>query len=182
MTKMSKQLPYIALEKKLNRAAWATTVVVLLLVTFMHRIHFETGIDFSFLPAVYSALNALTAVILLVGLYFIKNKQREKHEKAMTLAMVSSLLFLLGYVLYHVTNADTRFLGEGWIRPVYFFLLITHIVLAAVIFPFILFTYIRAFTGQFDRHKRMAKWVYWFWLYVAVTGPVLYLMIKPYYK
>ncbi len=179
---MSQQQPDLALEKKLNRAAWATTAVVLLLVTFMHRIHFETGIDFSFLPAVYSVLNALTALILLAGLYFIKNKQREKHEKAMTLAMISSFLFLLGYVVYHVTNADTKFLGEGWIRPVYFFLLITHIVLAAVIFPFILFTYIRAFTGQFDRHKRMARWVYWFWLYVAVTGPVLYLMIKPYYK
>jgi putative membrane protein len=179
---MSQQQPNIALEKKLNRVAWATTAVVLLLVTFMHRIHFETGIDFSFLPAVYSTLNALTALILLAGLYFIKNKQREKHEKAMTLAMISSLLFLLGYVLYHVTNADTKFLGEGWIRPVYFSLLITHIILAAVIFPFILFTYIRAFTGQFDRHKRLARWVYWFWLYVAVTGPVLYLMIKPYYK
>ena len=100
----------------------------------------------------------------------------------MTLAMISSLLFLLGYVLYHITNADTKFGGVGTIRPIYFFLLITHIVLAAVIFPFILFTYIRAFTGQFIRHKKMARWVYWFWLYVAVTGPVLYLMIKPYYK
>ena len=179
---MSQAQPDILLEKKLNRAAWAITVVVLLLVSLMHRIHFDAGIDFSFLPAVYSALNALTAITLLVGLYFIKNKQQEKHEKAMTLAMFLSLLFLLGYVLYHITNADTKFLGEGWVRPVYFFLLITHIVLAAVIFPFILFTFIRAYTGQFGRHKKMARWVYWFWLYVAVTGPILYLMIKPYYK
>ena len=178
---MQKQ-PDTVLEKKLNKLAWATTAIVLLLVTFMHRIHFDTDIDFTFLPAVYSILNALTAVILLAGLYFIKNRQSEKHEKAMTLAMVTSLLFLLGYVVYHMTNADTKFLGEGWIRPVYFFLLISHIVLAAVIFPFILFTYIRAFTAQFDRHKKMARWVYWLWLYVAVTGPVLYLMIKPYYK
>lgn len=179
---MSQKEPDILLEKKLNRAAWAITGVVLLLVSLMHRIHFDTGIDFTFLPAVYSILNALTAVTLLVGLYFIKNQQRLKHEKAMTLAMFLSLLFLFGYVLYHVTNADTKFLGEGWIRPVYFFLLITHIVLAAVIFPFILFTYIRAYTGQFGRHKKMARWVYWFWLYVAVTGPILYLMIKPYYN
>ncbi len=179
---MEYKQPDIALEKKLNRAAWAITAVVLLLVSFMHKVHFDTGIDFTFLPAVYSTLNALTAVILMAGLYFIKNQQREKHEKAMTLAMISSLLFLLGYVLYHITNADTKFGGVGAIRPIYFFLLITHIVLAAVIFPFILFTYIRAFTGQFGRHKKMARWVYWFWLYVAVTGPVLYLMIKPYYK
>lgn len=179
---MSNIEPNIQLEKRLNWGAWAITVVVLILVSLMHRIHFETGIDFTFLPAVYSFLNALTAVTLLVGLYYIKNNQRQKHERAMTLAMFFSLLFLLGYVVYHVTNADTKFLGEGWIRPVYFFLLITHIVLAAVIFPFILFTYIRAYTGQFGRHKKMARWVYWFWLYVAVTGPVLYLMIKPYYK
>jgi putative membrane protein len=179
---MSHKQPDIGLEKKLNRLAWVITAVVLLLVTFMHRIHFETGIDFTFLPAVYSTMNALTALILLAGLYFIKNKQPEKHEKAMTAAVLTSFLFLLGYVVYHITNADTKFLGEGWIRPVYFFLLISHIVLAAVIFPFILFTYIRAFTGQFARHKRMARWVYWLWLYVAITGPVLYLMIKPYYK
>lgn len=178
---MNKQ-PDIILEKKLNKLAWAVTAVVLLLVSFMHRIHFETSIDFTFLPAVYSALNALTAIILIVGLYFIKNGQKEKHEKAMTFAMLTSLLFLLGYVVYHITNADTKFLGEGWIRPVYFFLLITHIVLAAVIFPFILFTYIRAYTAQFKRHVKMARWVYWLWLYVAITGPILYLMIRPYYQ
>lgn len=178
---MNKQ-PDIILEKKLNKLAWVVTAVVLLLVSFMHRIHFETSIDFTFLPAVYSALNALTAIILIVGLYFIKNGQKEKHEKAMTFAMLTSLLFLLGYVVYHITNADTKFLGEGWIRPVYFFLLITHIVLAAVIFPFILFTYIRAYTAQFKRHVKMARWVYWLWLYVAITGPILYLMIRPYYQ
>ncbi len=179
---MSEAQPNIRLEKKLNRIAWAVTGIVLILVSVMHKIHFDLGVDFSFLPAVYSALNALTAVTLLIGLYFIKNGKKEKHEKAMTAAMFFSFLFLLGYVLYHITNADTPFGGQGWIRPVYFTLLITHIVLAAVIFPFILFTYIRAFTGQFGRHKKMARWVYWLWLYVAVTGPILYLMIKPYYN
>ncbi|MBK8563507.1 MAG: DUF420 domain-containing protein [Saprospiraceae bacterium] len=179
---MSTKQPDTILERKLNRLAWVITAIVLLLVSVMHRIHFETSVDFTFLPAAYSAMNALTALILVAGLYFIKNKQPEKHEKAMTAAVVTSMLFLLGYVIYHITNADTKFGGEGWIRPVYFFLLISHIILAAVIFPFILFTYIRAFTGQFARHKKMARWVYWFWLYVAVTGPILYLMIKPYYK
>ncbi len=172
----------LILEKKLNKAAWAITAVVLLLVSIMHRIHLDLGVDFTFLPAFYSTLNALTAVVLLAGLYFIKTGQRAQHEKAMTTAMITSLLFLLGYVLYHITNADTKYGGEGTIRYVYFFMLITHIVLAAVIFPFILFTYIRAFTKQFARHAQMARWVYWAWLYVAVTGPILYFMIKPYYN
>lgn len=179
---MSEVQPNVLLEKKLNRIAWVVTAIVLLLVSFMHKIHLDLGVDLRFLPAVYSLLNALTAVTLLVGLYFIKNKQQAKHEKSMTLAMFFSLLFLLGYVVYHLTNPDTPFGGQGWIRPVYFTLLISHIVLAAVIFPFILFTYIRAFTGQFGRHRKMARWVYWLWLYVAVTGPILYLMIKPYYN
>lgn len=174
--------PNIPLEKKLNRVAWVITVAVLALVVGMRRIRLDLGIDFTFLPAVYSTLNALTAVVLLFGLYFIKNGQRDRHQKAMTFAMVSSLLFLLGYVLYHITTEETKFGGEGTIRSIYFFLLITHVVLAAVIFPFILFTYIRGFTKQFDRHKKMARWVYWVWLYVALTGPVLYMMIKPYYE
>lgn len=179
---MANLSPNIALEKKLNKLAWAVAAVVLLLVFFMRKIQLPTSVDFSFLPAVYSALNGLTALILMIGLYFIKTKQPIKHQQAMTTAMFTSLLFLLGYVLYHITTPDTKFGGEGNIRYVYFFLLITHIVLAAVIFPFILFTFIRAYTHQIDRHRRMARWVYWVWLYVALTGPVLYFMIKPYYN
>ena len=174
--------PNIALEKQLNRVAWVITAAVLLLVVLMRKIHIDTSIDFSFLPAVYSTLNAITAVVLLLGFYFIKNKQPENHRKAMTFSVFTSLLFLLGYVLYHITTDETKFGGEGTTRYVYFFLLITHVVLAAVIFPFILFTFIRAYTNQFDRHKKMARWVYWVWLYVAITGPVLYFMIKPYYQ
>jgi putative membrane protein len=179
---MSAKQPDLVLEKKLNRFAWVITGVVLLLVVLMRRVRIPTDIDFSFLPPVYSTLNAMTAVILIAGLYFIKNKQVENHRKAMTLSILSSLLFLLGYVVYHFTTDETKFGGEGAIRYVYFFLLITHVVLAAVIFPFILFTFIRAYTNQFDRHRKMARWVYWVWLYVAVTGPVLYFMIKPYYQ
>lgn len=178
---MSTIQPNIELEKKLNKFAWVITAAVLLLVVLMRRVKIETSIDFTFLPAVYSTLNALTAVILIAGLYFIKNKQIEKHQQAMTASVLTSLLFLLGYVLYHFTTEETKFGGEGTIRYVYFFLLITHVILAAVIFPFILFTFIRAYTKQFDRHKKMARWVYWVWLYVALTGPVLYFMIKPYY-
>lgn len=174
--------PNLNLEKKLNVAAWIITGAVLLLVVLMRKIKIETTIDFSFLPAVYSTLNALTALILLAGLYFIKTRQIDKHQKAMTLSVLTSTLFLLGYVLYHITTEETKYGGEGTIRYFYFFLLITHVILAAVIFPFILFTYIRAYTKQFHRHKKMARWVYWVWLYVAMTGPVLYFMIRPYYS
>ncbi len=174
--------PNIALEKKLNIAAWITSAIVFLLIVLMRKIRITTSLDFSFLPAVYSALNMITAVILLAGLYFIKNNKVDSHRKAMTLAIFTSFLFLLGYVLYHITTDETKFGGQGAIRYLYFFLLLTHIVLAAVIFPFILFTFIRAFTGQYARHRKMARWVYWVWLYVAVSGPVLYLMIQPYYN
>ena len=179
---MSLLQPNIPLEKKLNRIAWVISGVVLLLVVLMRRIKIDTSVDFTFLPAVYSTLNAITALILMAGLYFIKNKQVENHRKAMSLSVLMSLLFLLGYVLYHITSEETKYGGEGAIRYVYFFLLITHVILAAVIFPFILFTFIRAYTNQFDRHKKLARWVYWVWLYVAVTGPVLYFLIKPYYS
>lgn len=171
----------IALEKKLNTLAYVVSVVVLLLVGLMRRVKIETGIDFSFLPPVHASLNALTAVILVVAFIHIKNGRVEQHRKAIYAAMVTSALFLLSYVLYHFTTPETRFGGEGTIRYIYFFILVTHIVLAAVTLPFILLTFNRAYTDQFDRHKKMARWVFPLWLYVAVTGPVCYLMLKPYY-
>ncbi len=170
------------LARKLNVYAWIATVVVLAVVGSMRHIHFESDIDFSFLPPLYSTLNAITGLILMMALYFIRTKQVNRHRQSMTLAAVLSLLFLAGYVIYHTTTPETRYGGEGGIRYVYFFLLITHIILAAIIFPFVLFTYIRAFTRQFDKHKKLARWVYWVWLYVALTGPVLYFMIKPWYN
>ena len=156
---------------------------------------FLSGIDFTWLPGTYSALNGVTAILLIVALVFIKKGQVERHRKTMNLAVICSALFLVGYVLYHLTYEDTKFgdlnndyvldeaemLAIGGIRPYYLGMLITHVILAGVILPFILFTYIRAYTNQFQRHVKMARWVFWVWLYVAVTGPVLYLMIRPYY-
>ena len=185
----------VALEKKLNVAAYVISVVVLLLVGLMRRVKIDLGIDFSFLPPVHSTLNALTAVSLLVALYFIKNKQVENHRRAIYAAMICSALFLLCYVLYHFTTPEIKY-GDldhnGLLSPeelaavagsrgTYLGVLLTHIVLAAVILPFILLTFNRAYTNQFDRHKRMARWVYPLWLYVAITGPICYLMLKPYY-
>jgi putative membrane protein len=147
----------------------------------MRRVKIDLGIDFHFLPPIHATLNAITAVILLVALYYIKNKQIEQHRKAIYLAMVCSALFLVSYVLYHFTTPETRFGGTGTIRTVYFFLLLTHVVLAAVTLPLVLLTFNRAYTNQIERHRKMARWVFPLWLYVAITGPICYLMLKPYY-
>ncbi len=171
----------LGLEKKLNKWAWIVSGAVFLVVVFMRRIKIDTEIDFSFLPPFHSSVNAITAVVLLLALFFIKKGRASMHRKFMTLALILSMVFLLSYVVYHITTPETPFCGEGPVRYVYFFLLITHIVLAAVILPFILFTYIRAYTNQFARHKKMARWVYPLWLYVAVTGPILYLFLMPCY-
>ena len=171
----------ILLEKRLNQVAYVVSVVVLLLVGLMRRVKIDVGIDFHFLPPIHATLNAITAVILLVALYYIKNKQIEQHRKAIYLAMVCSALFLVSYVLYHFTTPETRFGGTGVIRTVYFFLLLTHVVLAAVTLPLVLLTFNRAYTNQIERHRKMARWVFPLWLYVAITGPICYLMLKPYY-
>lgn len=170
-----------ALEKRLNIWAYVLSGVVLVLVGLMRRVKFDVGVDFSFLPPLHASLNALAAVILVFAYYFIRKKQVEAHRRSIYAAMICSALFLVSYVLYHFTTPETRFGGTGTIRMVYFFFLITHVVLAALILPFVLLTFNRAYTAQFDRHKRMARWVFPLWLYVAITGPICYLMLRPYY-
>lgn len=178
---MSTLQPNLQLEKRLNTIAYVVSFVVLLLVGMMRRVKIDLGVDFSFLPPIHASLNALCAVILLFAFYYIKNGQVEKHRQAIYGAMLCSALFLVSYVLYHFTTPETRYGGEGILRTLYFFFLITHVVLAAVILPFILLTFTRAYTFQYERHKKMARWVFPLWLYVAVTGPICYLMLQPYY-
>lgn len=168
--------------RTLNIVAYILSAVVLSLVVLMRRIKIDLGVDFGFLPAVYSILNALTACILIVAYRAIRKKDVHTHKLAIFWAVGLSALFLLLYVLYHITTPETLFCKEGFIRYIYFFFLITHVVLAAVIFPFILFTLVRAITGQLDRHKKMARWVWPIWFYVAVTGPVCYLFLYPCYS
>lgn len=171
----------IALEQKLNKIAYVVSAVVLLLVGLMRQYKFDLGVDFHFLPPFHATLNAITAILLVAALYFIKNKQVAQHRNMIYAAMITSGLFLLSYVLYHFTTPETRYGGMGTLRLVYFFFLITHVVLAAAVLPFILLTFNRAYTDQFERHRKMARWVFPLWLYVAVTGPICYLMLKPYY-
>ena len=174
-----------ALGKKLTIIVWVVTVLVWLLVGAMRRpekIPLPDGVDLSFLPAVHASLNTLVAIFLVLALIMIKRNNVELHKKAITAAMVCSGLFLLCYVVYHFTNKETSYGGEGMMKTVYLTLLVSHIVLAAVSLPFILLTWVYGFTNQFAKHRKMAKWVFPIWLYVAVTGPVCYLMLRPYYS
>lgn len=169
--------------RKMDWIAYGLSVVVILLVILMRMPEKQNfGLDFSWLPPFYSSLNAIVAVCLIAALYFIKQKDVKKHKYSMITALALSSLFLLCYVVYHFTTPETKFCGEGNIRLVYFFLLITHIILAGVILPFILLTFNRGILMQIARHKAFARWVYPLWLYVAVTGPVVYLMLKPCYQ
>jgi putative membrane protein len=169
-------------EKKLNRIALVLTIVILLVVGGMRRVHFDFPFDTSFLPKIYSILNFVTGLSLIVAFWFIRNKMQNAHQKWMTFAMLLSAVFLILYVIYHISNEPVLYCGEGIIRKIYFFLLITHVVLAAIILPLVLFTFIRAYTGSFDRHKKLARWVFPLWLYVALSGPICYFMLLPCYN
>lgn len=172
-----------ALASKLKVVAWIVSALVLTLVAVMQRVRLDLpeGWSTSFLPPFHAAVNALAALVLVMALIFIKQGKVAAHRAAMLGAVGLSVLFLLSYVAYHLTNDPTRYAGEGGMRAVYFFLLITHIVAAAVSFPPILFTLIAALTHRFEVHRKLARWVFPLWLYVAVTGPVCYLMLRPYY-
>ena len=130
------------------------------------------------LPGVNASLNALSAVLLATGLVFIKRQNKLAHRNCMIAALASSTLFLACYLVYHCSvRAVTKFQGVGWVRPVYFFILISHVILAAAILPLIVTTVLRAARGQFDRHKKIARWTWPLWMYVSVTGVVVYLML-----
>lgn len=175
--------PQEALSKKLGVAAWILSAAVLLLVVAMQKIKLPLpdGWSTGFLPPFHAGLNAFAALVLIVSLIFIKLGNVKLHRATMVLAMILSVLFLLSYVSYHMTNDPTRYGGVGAMRTVYFILLITHIVFAAVSLPFILFTFIAGWTNRFTAHRKLARWVFPMWLYVAVTGPICYWMLKPYY-
>ena len=144
----------------------------------------DYGIDvepLTFLPPIYASINGLTAIVLILAVRAIKNGNRILHERLMKTAIGLSVLFLLMYVAYHMTSDSTSFGGEGLIRYVYFFILITHIALSIIIIPLVLFTYVRALAERFDKHRKLARITFPIWLYVAITGVVVYLMISPYY-
>jgi putative membrane protein len=176
--------PQEALSKKLGTVAWILSVLVLGLVVAMRgaKIPLPDGWSFAFLPPVHALLNSLVAVALVAAIVAVKKGRITLHRNLILTAMGLSVLFLLCYVAYHFTTEETRFPKDAPLRGLYLILLISHIVLAAVSLPFILFTFIAGWTNRFAAHRKLARWVFPLWLYVAVTGPICYWMLRPYYS
>lgn len=141
----------------------------------------ELGFSVALLPTLNAVINATVAALLTTGYVFIRRGHIAAHRACMLSALGLSVVFLLSYVTYHYAADETRFGGTGWIRPVYFTILISHIVLAAAVVPLALFTVLRALQERYDRHRRLARITFPIWLYVSVTGVIVYLMISPYY-
>ena len=135
----------------------------------------------TFLPPIYAVINGLTAILLVVAVYYIKNGKRKIHESLIKLCIALSLMFLVMYIAYHMTTDPTSFGGKGIIAYMYYFILITHILLSVIVIPLVLTSYSRAVQSNFKLHKKIAKVTFPIWLYVAVTGVIVYLMISPYY-
>jgi putative membrane protein len=156
------------------------SVVLPLAVAILFKVKIP-GYDLSFLPPIYASINGLTAILLVVAVVAIKNQKRKLHENLMKTCIGLSAAFLVMYVLYHMTSDSTPYGGEGPMRIVYYIILISHILLSVAVVPIVLFTFSRALSGNFERHKALAKFTFPIWLYVAITGVIVYLMISPYY-
>lgn len=188
-----------SVEKKFNKPIIFVSILIPIVVAILFNVKLKDfGIivePLSFLPPIYASINGLTAVLLIAAVIAIKNGNRKLHEGLMTTAICCSVIFLVMYVAYHMSADSTKFgdldhngivdatelAAVGSMRLVYFLILITHIILSIIIIPMVLFTYVRALSRDFDRHKKLARITFPIWLYVAITGVVVYLMIAPYY-
>ena len=175
-----------SVEQKYNKWIITLSIAIPLVVALLFGVNLrKLGYDvepLSFLPPIYATINGITAIVLIIAVWAIKGGKRKLHENLMKFAITLSVLFLGMYVAYHMTSDSTKFGGEGAIKYVYYFILITHILLSIIIIPFVLVTYVRALAERFDKHKKIAKITFPMWLYVAVTGVIVYLMISPYYS
>ena len=173
-------------EKKYNRIITALSIIIPLAVATLFGVNLkELGFDvepLTFLPPIYASINGFTAVLLIAAVVAIKKGNKKLHEQLNTSAIVCSVLFLLMYIAYHMTSESTKFGGEGAIKYVYYFILISHILLSIAVIPFVLITFVRARLGNFLEHKKIAKITFPLWLYVAISGVIVYLMISPYYN
>ncbi|MCS6823161.1 MAG: DUF420 domain-containing protein [Cytophagaceae bacterium] len=157
----------------------AIPIVVALLFGIRQKI--DMGQWTKMLPHLNAILNSLTSLCLLAGYFVVKNKKIDLHKKLMTASFIMGSIFLISYVLYHLTNPSTPYPNEGFIKIVYYFMLISHVVLAAVVVPFVLYAMYYGITSQISKHKKIVKWTWPIWLYVSVSGVIVYVMISPYY-
>lgn len=159
------------------------SIIVFVAVVFLSKIKLELDLPFNvhLFAQINAAINTAVSFLLLVGLLAVKRGRYALHKKVMLTSMVLSFLFLVSYICHHLLSDSTVFGGEGTIRYVYYFILITHIILAAIILPFILFTSYRALVAEWSAHKKLARITWPIWFYVSVTGVIVYLLISPYY-
>jgi putative membrane protein len=191
---MNTELTDIEQIKKVKRLILTLSIVIPLAVAILFKVHIH-GVDLSVLPAIYATINGLTAITLILAVRAIKNGNRARHRQYIRVSLLLSVLFLVMYVLYHMTSSstlygDTNHSGSidileraklGVISYVYYLLLITHIVLSIAVVPLVLYTYLWAWMGNYEKHKRWTRFAFPIWLYVAVSGVLVYLMISPYY-
>ena len=168
-------------EKKYNKLIVILSIAIPLVVAALFGIKLPNVEPLTFLPPIYATINGVTAILLILAFIAIKKKNIVLHKNLMTIAILCSVVFLIMYVAYHMTSDSTKYGGEGVFKYVYYTILITHIVLSIVVIPFVLITYVRAITKNFEKHKKIARITFPLWLYVAISGVLVYIMISPYY-
>ncbi|MDM9630438.1 DUF420 domain-containing protein [Robiginitalea aurantiaca] len=168
-------------ERQLNRWITVLSIAIPLVVVILFEVRIPGVEPLGFLPPIYASINGVTAILLLAALWAIKNGRQQLHQRLMTTCIGLSLLFLMMYVAYHMTSDSTSYGGDDWLRYVYFFILISHILLSIIVIPLVLRTYAKAYLRDFAGHRKMARITFPIWLYVAISGVVVYLMISPYY-
>ena len=167
--------------KKYNIWIWILSIAIPLAVFALFSVKIPGVERMGFLPPIYATINGMTAAILVISVFQIRKGNRQLHERLMKTAIMLSVMFLVMYMAYHMTADSTKYGGDGILKYVYYFILITHILLSVIVIPFVLITYVRAISGQFYKHRKIARITYPLWLYVAVSGVIVYLMISPYY-
>lgn len=170
-------------DKQAKLLIFTVSFVVFAAVAVLSRVQLEVdlGFDVHVFALINAVINSAVSILLVAALIAVKSKKYVQHKNIMFGAIILSVLFLVSYIAHHLLAGDTIYGGEGSIRYFYYFILITHIILAAIILPFILFTAYRSLTGEYDKHKKLAKYTWPLWLYVSVTGVIVYIMISPYY-
>ena len=167
---------------KYKKGIVGVSIVIPVVVAILFRFRLENVQSFSFLPPIYAAINGYTAIVLLIAVWAIKKRKINLHEQLMKTAIGLSLTFLLMYVAYHLTSDPTKFGGEGWVKVLYFGILISHILLSIALIPLVLISFVRGISQQFTQHRKIARITFPIWLYVTFTGVVVYYMISPYYN
>ena len=168
-------------DKKYNKLIVVLSIVIPVAVAALFGIKIEAELPV-FLPPIYASVNALTALVLVLAFMAIQKKKIKLHKRLMTFAIALSVLFLVMYIAYHMTSDSTKFGGKGIVMYLYYFILITHILMSIIVIPFVLITYVRAITNNIEKHKKIARITFPLWLYVAITGVVVFIMISPYYS